>query len=132
MATKFRKIGENGNQIEAAKTYSVKAQDIKTRFYCSSDDLEREWRKFQRNVRRRNPIVRRILNSVRALADDLQLEPQVVEFLEDSFRGFSPKMQFSMFDTLRVYICNGDLPSTGVAHADRLVREMLSRIYNNK
>lgn len=131
MATKVRNFVKKDNLFEAVKNHSVKPQDFKTRFYCSSDD-EREWRKFQRNVRQRYPIARRVFNSIKALVDDLQLEPQVVEFMEDSFRGFSPKMQISMFDTLRVYICNGDLPTTGVAHADRLIRDMLSRIYNNK
>ena len=132
MAKTFRKIGKNSNLIEAVKNHSVKPQDFKTRFFCSSDDSEKEWRKFQRYVKRRYPIKRRVLNSIQALADDLQLEPQVVEILEDSFRGYSPKMQISMFDTLRVYICNGDLPTTGISHADRLIRDMLSKIYNNK
>ncbi|MBR2205268.1 MAG: hypothetical protein IJ886_07915 [Prevotella sp.] len=131
MAKTFRKTGKNGNLFEAVKNHNVKPQDFKTRFYASSDD-PREWRKFQKNVRRRYPIARRVFNSIKILADDLQLEPQVVEFLEDCFRGFSTKMQVSMVDTLRVYICNGDLPTTGISHTDRLVKEMLSRIYNNK
>ena len=132
MTKKIRKSVNSGNKKEVVKNYSEKPQDFKTRFYCSSDNPEREWRNFQKNVRRRYPVKRRVRNFIKALADDFQLEPQVVAFLEDSFRGYSPKMQISMFDALRSYIYNGDLPTTGVAHVDNLIRDMLSKIYNNK
>lgn len=132
MATKIRKSVKTGKQNEVVKNYSEKPQNFKTYFYCSSDDSEKEWRKFQKIVRRRYPIKRRVRKFIKVLADDFQLKPQVVAFLEDSFRGYSPKMQISMFDTLHDYICYGDLITTGVAHVDRLIKEMLGKIFNNK
>lgn len=132
MATKIRNFSKNDNLFEAVKNHSEKPQDFKTRFYCCSDDPEKEWRKFQKIVRRRYPIKRRVRNFIKALEAEFQLEPQVVGFLEDCFRGYSPKMQICMFDTLHDYICYGDLITTGIAHVDRLVMEMLSKIYNNK
>jgi hypothetical protein len=129
---KRRKSAARGTKKKVVKIYSEIPQNFKTRFYCSSDNSEEEWHKYQEWVWRCYPIVRRVRNFIKALADDFELKPQVVAYLEDCFRGYSPKMQISMFDTLHEYICYNDLITTGVAHVDRLVREMLSKIYNNK
>ena len=132
MATRNRKSVNSGNKKKVVKHYTERPQNFKTRFYCSSDNPEEEWHKYQEWVWRRYPIVRRVRNFIKALADDFELKPQVVAYLEDCFRGYSPKMQISMFDTIHDYICYGDLITTGIAHVDRLVKEMLSKIYNNK
>jgi hypothetical protein len=129
---KRRKSAARGNKKKVVKIYSEIPQNFKTRFYCSSDNPEEEWHKYQEWVWRRYPIVRRVRNFIKALADDFELKPQVVAYLEDCFRGYSPKMQISMFDTIHDYICYGDLITTGVAHVDKQVKEMLQRIYNNK
>lgn len=132
MTTRNRKSVNSGNKKKVVKNYCEIPQNFKTRFYCSSDNPEKEWHKHQEWVWRRYPIVRRVRNFIKALSDDFELKPQVVAYLEDCFRGYSPKMQISMFDTIHDYICYGDLITTGIAHVDRLVREMLSKIYNNK
>ena len=129
---KRRKSAARGNKKKVVKIYSEIPQNFKTRFYCSSDNPEEEWHKYQEWVWRRYPIVRRVRNFIKALADDFELKPQVVAYLEDCFRGYSPKMQISMFDTIHDYICYGDLITTGVGHVDKQVKEMLQRIYNNK
>ena len=129
---KRRKSAARGNKKKVVKIYSEIPQNFKTRFYCSSDNPEEEWHKYQEWVWRRYPIVRRVRNFIKALADDFELKPQVVAYLEDCFRGYSPKMQISMFDTIHDYICYGDLITTGVVHVDKQVKEMLQRIYNNK
>ena len=128
---KRRKSAARGNKKKVVKIYSEIPQNFKTRFYCSSDNPEEEWHKYQEWVWRRYPIVRRVRNFIKALADDFELKPQVVAYLEDCFRGYSPKMQISMFDTIHDYICYGDLITTGVAHVDKQVKEMLHRIYKN-
>ena len=132
MATKIRKSVNTGNKKEVAKNYSKKAKNFETYFYCSSEVPQEEWRKFQKYVKRRYPIKKSVRNFIKALADDFQLKPQVVAYLEDSFRGFSLKMQLSMFCTIHDYICYNDLITTGVAHVDKLIRDMLRKIYNNK
>ena len=132
MEKKIKKSVNSGNKKKVVKIYSEIPQNFKTRFYCSSDNPEEEWHKYQEWVWRRYPIKRRVRNFIKLLEKEFQLKPQVVGFLEDCFRGYSPKMQISMFDTLHDYICYGDLITTGIGHVDRLVREMLSKIYNNK
>lgn len=132
MATRIRKAVKNGNKKEVVKNYSKKPQNFENYFYSSSNHPEVEWRIFQDYVHRRYPVMRRVRKFIKILADDFQLKPQVVAYLEDCFRGHSPKMQISMFDTLHDYICYGDLVVIGVAHVDRLIKEMLSKIYNNK
>ena len=131
MAKESKKSVNSGNKKEVVKKYGEIPQNFEIYFCSSSDDPEEEWRKFQKYVRRRYPIMRRVRNFIKVLTDELQLEPQVVAFLVDCFRGYSPKMQISMFDTLHDYICYGDLITTGIAHVDRLVKEMLGKIYNN-
>ena len=131
MAKNNRKSVNSGNKKEVVKNYSVKPQNFETYFYSSSDDPEEEWRKFQKKIKRRYPIEKRVRNFIKALADNFELKPQVVANLEDCFRGYSPKMQISMFDTLHAYICYGDLVTTGVVHVDNLIRDMLRKIYNN-
>lgn len=132
MATKGKKSGNNGNKNEVVKNYSKKPQNFEFRFYCSSETPKEEWRKFKMYIKRRYPIAKRVRNFIKALADDFQLKPQVVAYLEDCFRGFSLKMQLSMFCTIHDYICYNDLITTGVAHVDKLIRDMLRKIYNNK
>ena len=132
MAKEFQKSVNSGNKKKVVKHYTERPQNFKTRFYCSSDNPEEEWHKYQEWVWRRYPIKRRVRNFIKALENEFQLEPQVVAYLVDGFRGYSPKMQLSMFSTLHDYICYGDLITTGIGHVDRLVREMLSKIYNNK
>ena len=132
MAKEFQKSVNSGNKKKVVKHYTERPQNFKTRFCCSSDNPDKEWRNFQKNVWRRYPIKRRVRNFIKALENEFQLEPQVVAYLEDCFRGYSPKMQISMFDTIHDYICYGDLITTGIGHVDRLVKEMLSKIYNNK
>ena len=131
MAKKIRKSVNSGNKEKVVKHYSEKPGNFEF-YYGRCENPEKEWHKLQEWVWRRYPIVRRVRNFIKALADDFELKPQVVAYLEDCFRGYSPKMQISMFDTLHEYICYNDLITTGVAHVDRLVREMLSKIYNNK
>lgn len=131
MAKKIRKSVNSGNKEKVVKHYSEKPGNFEF-YYGRCENPEKEWHKLQEWVWRRYPIVRRVRNFIKALADDFELKPQVVAYLEDCFRGYSPKMQISMFDTLHDYICYSDLITTGVAHVDRLVREMLSKIYNNK
>lgn len=132
MTTKIRKSVKTGNKKEVVKNYSNKPQNFEVHFYCSSEIPQEEWRKFQKYVKRRYPIAKRVRNFIKALADDFQLKPQVVAYLEDCFRGFSLKMQLSMFCTIHDYICYNDLITTGVAHVDKLIRDMLRKIYNNK
>ena len=131
MAKKIRKSVNSGNKEKVVKHYSEKPGNFEF-YYGRCENPEKEWHKYQEWVWRRYPIVRRVRNFIKALADDFELKPQVVAYLEDCFRGYSPKMQISMFDTLHDYICYGDLITTGIGHVDRLVREMLSKIYNNK
>ena len=132
MAKEFQKSVNSGNKKKVVKHYTERPQNFKTRFYCSSDNPDKEWRNFQKKVWRRYPIKRHVRSFIKLLEKEFQLEPQVVAYLEDCFRGYSPKMQISMFDTIHDYICYGDLITTGIGHVDRLVREMLSKIYNNK
>ena len=132
MATKSRKPVNSGNKKEVVNNYSRKPQNFESHFYCSSEVPQEEWRKFQKYVKRRYPITKRVRNFIKALADDFQLKPQVVAYLEDCFRGYSIKMQLSMFSTIHDYICYNDLITTGVAHTDKLIRDMLRKIYNNK
>ena len=93
MTTKIRKSVKTGNKKEVVKNYSNKPQNFEVHFYCSSEIPQEEWRKFQKYVKRRYPIAKRVRNFIKALADDFQLKPQVVAYLEDCFRGFSLKMQ---------------------------------------
>lgn len=132
MEKKTRKSVNSGNKKEVVKNYSKKPQNFEVYFYSSSEIPQEEWRNFQKYVKRRYPIARRVRNFIKALADDFQLKPQVVAYLEDCFRGFSIKMQLSMFSTLHDYICYNDLITTGVVHTDKLIRDMLRKIYNNK
>lgn len=122
----------SGNKKEVVKNYSKKPKNFETYFYSSSEIPQDEWRNFQKYVKRRYPIAKRVRNFIKALADDFQLKPQVVAYLEDCFRGYSIKMQLSMFSTIHNYICYNDLITTGVAHVDKLIRDMLRKIYNNK
>ena len=121
MAKKIRKSVNSGNKEKVVKHYSEKPGNFEF-YYGRCENPEKEWHKLQEWVWRRYPIVRRVRNFIKALADDFELKPQVVAYLEDCFRGYSPKMQISMFDTLHDYICYSDLITTGVAHVDRLVR----------
>lgn len=132
MAKKTRKSVNSGNKKEVVKNYSKKPKNFETYFYSSSEIPQDEWRNFQKYVKRRYPIAKRVRNFIKALADDFQLKPQVVAYLEDCFRGYSIKMQLSMFSTIHNYICYNDLITTGVAHTDKLIRDMLRKIYNNK
>ena len=132
MATKNMKSVNSGNKKEVVKNYSKKPKNFETYFYSSSEIPQDEWRNFQKYVKRRYPIAKRVRNFIKALADDFQLKPQVVAYLEDCFRGYSIKMQLSMFSTIHDYICYNDLITTGVAHVDKLIRDMLRKIYNNK
>ena len=132
MAKEFQKSVNSGNKKKVVKHYTERPQNFKTRFYCSSDNPEEEWHKYQEWVLRRYPIKRRVRNFIKALENEFQLEPQVVAYLEDCFRGYSPKMQLSMFTTLHDYIFYGDLITTGVAHVDKQIEDMLRMIYNNK
>lgn len=132
MAKKTRKSVNSGNKKEVVKNYSKKPKNFETYFYSSSEIPQDEWRNFQKYVKRRYPIAKRVRNFIKALADDFQLKPQVVAYLEDCFRGYSIKMQLSMFSTIHDYICYNDLITTGVAHTDKLIRDMLRKIYNNK
>ena len=132
MATRNRQSVKSGSKKEVAQSYSQKPKNFEVYFYCSSESPEESWRRFQKNVRRHYPIKKRVRNFIKALADDFQLKPEVVAFLEDGFRGYSPKMQLSMYSTLHSYICYGDLIITGVIHVDKQIKEMLHKIYNNK
>ena len=132
MAKNNRKSVNSGNKKEVVKNYSKKPKNFETYFYCSSEIPQEEWRNFQKYVKRRYPITKRVRDFIKVLADDFQLEPQVVAFLKDCFRGYSPKMQISMFSTIHNYICYNDLITTGVTHVDKLIRIMLCKIYNNK
>ena len=132
MAKEFQKSVNSGNKRKVVKHYTERPQNFKTRFCCSSDNPDKEWRNFQKNVWRRYPIKRRVRNFIKALENEFQLEPQVVAYLVDGFRGYSPKMQLSMFSTLHDYICYGDLITTGVSHVDKQIKDMLHMIYNNK
>ena len=132
MAINNRKSVKIGKKKKVVKNYSKKPQNFETHFYCSSKIPQEEWRKFQKYVKRRYPIVKRVRNFIKALADDFLLKPQVVAYLEDCFRGYSPKMQLSMYCTIHNYICYNDLVTTGVDHTDKLIRDMLRKIYNNK
>lgn len=132
MASKNSKTVKSGSKKEVVKCYIQKPHNFENYFYSSFESPEEAWSRYQKYVRRRYPIKKRVRNFIKALADDFQLKPQVVAYLVDGFRGYSPKMQLSMFDTLHDYICYGDLITTGVAHVDKQVKEMLQRIFNNK
>ena len=132
MAKTITKSVNSGNKKEVVKNYSKKPKNFEVYFYSSSENPMVEWRNFQKHVKHRYPIAKRVRNFIKVLADDFQLKPQVVAFLEDCFRGFSIKMQLSMFSTIHNYICYNDLITTGVVHTDKLIRDMLCKIYNNK
>lgn len=131
MAKNNRKSVNSGNKTKVVKHYTEKPVNFEF-YYGKCENPEDEWHMYQEWVWRRYPIKRRVRSFIKLLENEFQLKPQVVGFLEDCFRGYSPKMQISMFDTLHDYICYGDLITTGIAHVDHLVREMLSKIYNNK
>ena len=131
MATRNRKSVKGESKKEVVKCYIQKPHNFEV-YFGRSENPEKDWLDFQKYVIRRNPIKKRVRVFIKALADDFQLKPQVVAYLVDGFRGYSPKMQLSMFSTLHDYICYGDLITTGVAHVDKQVKEMLHRIYNNK
>ena len=95
-----KKTATRGSKKEVVKNYSKKPLNFETYFFSSSDDPEEEWRKFQKYVKRRHPIANRVSEFIKALANDFHLKPQVVGYLEDCFRGYSPEMQLSMFSTL--------------------------------
>ena len=132
MATRNKQSVKSGSKKEVVKNYIQKPKNFEVYFYSSSESPEESWRNFQKYVRRRYPIKKRVRKFIKALADDFQLKPQVVASMEDGFRGYSPKMQLSMFSTLYDYICYGDLITTGVAHVDKQIKDMLHMIYNNK
>ena len=131
MATRNRKSVKGESKKEVVKCYIQKPHNYEVCF-GRSENPEKDWLDFQKYVIRRNPIKKRVRIFIKALADDFKLKPQVVAYLVDGFRGYSPKMQLSMFSTLYDYICYGDLITTGVAHVDKQVKEMLHRIFNNK
>lgn len=131
MVIRNRKSVKDESKKEVVKCYIQKPHNFEV-YFGRSENPEKDWLDFQKYVIRRNPIKKRVRIFIKALADDFQLKPQVVAYLVDGFRGYSPKMQLSMFSTLHDYICYGDLITTGVAHVDKQVKEMLQRIYNNK
>lgn len=131
MATKNRKSVKGESKKEVVKCYIQKPHNFEV-YFGRSENPEKDWLDFQKYVIRRNPIKKRVRIFIKALADDFQLKPQVVAYLVDGFRGYSPKMQLSMFSTLHDYICYGDLITTGVSHVDKQIKDMLHMIYNNK
>ena len=131
MTTRNRKSVKGESKKEVVKCYIQKPRNFEV-YFGRSENPEKDWLDFQKYVMRRNPIKKSVRFFIKALADDFQLRPQVVAYLVDGFRGYSPKMQLSMFSTLHDYICYGDLITTGVSHVDKQVKEMLQRIYNNK
>ncbi len=131
MATRNRKSVKGESKKEVVKCYIQKPHNFEV-YFGRSENPEKDWLDFQKYVIRRNPIKKRVRIFIKALADDFQLKPQVVAYLVDGFRGYSPKMQLSMFSTLYDYICYGDLITTGVSHVDKQIKDMLHMIYNNK
>lgn len=131
MATRNRKSVKGESKKEVVKCYIQKPHNFEV-YFGRSENPEKDWLDFQKYVIRRNPIKKSVRSFIKALADDFQLKPQVVAYLVDGFRGYSPKMQLSMFSTLHDYICYGDLITTGVSHVDKQIKDMLHMIYNNK
>jgi hypothetical protein len=49
-------------------------------------------------------------------------------FMEESFRGFSNKMQYVMIHKIYHYLMFGTYTSTGVNHADELIEKIIQKM----
>lgn len=104
----------------------LKPENFHHYYYSSTESPEETWRKFQKHISHLYPIARKAQRLIKELEDNLG--PQGVAYWEDCFRGFTHKMQLSMFSSIHDYLCYGDLVTTGIVHVDELIKKMIHKL----
>ena len=104
----------------------LKPKNFHRYYYSSTESSEETWRNFQKHIRHHYPVAQEAQRLIKELEADLG--PQGVAYWVDCFRGFTHKMQLSMFSSIHDYLCYGDLVTTGIVHVDELIKKMLHKL----